>query len=334
MKRFLALILCVLFIGCTGAIDQLLGVIEECGMSFDDLVQQNDVSEDCRNAVESLLPEVQNNFTGRLIVLGTELDETTNQRIIYLSGVDASGNALTSEALQAASITVTEGGTDTVLTAADFSTTALSDLTGDIISLSVVTDYSGSMMDEDLDTAAEIDTDIISILPEVCGMEVIYFSETVTQKLDFTETRSDALASILRDDSVERSSTALYDGMGAALAHLIASGRPIRFLITSTDGLENASTSYTKASLIDTIKNNRTFFLMLGSLFSDVDELTELAGENGVFFYAPSYAALKDEVVGFVNSLGETTQVAIDAAYQAADSAAITVGDLSTTVEF
>lgn len=103
----------------------------------------------------------------------------------------------------------------------------------------------------------------------------------------------------------------------------MARDRPIRLLVTATDGLENASTTYTKAQLIQTIDSNRIFVLMLGSLFSDVDEMEELAGENGVYFYAPSYSALKEAV-----------QIAIDEAYQGADAARVTVGDLSTTATF
>lgn len=334
MKRIRFLLPFLLLVtGCLGGLDELTDVIEACGLSFGDVQQQNDISDDCREAIESLLPDAQNNFSGRLVVLGTDLNET-NQRLLYVHGIDASGTPLTAEQLQEASVTVIDGTTETVLPAGAFAIEALEGLTTDLASISVVTDYSGSMTDQDLDTAAEIHTDLFNILPPIYEAEVILFSETVFQKLEFSEDSAEILAAVARDDSFERSSTALYDGMGTALAHLVTRDRPIRFLITATDGLENASTTYTKAQLIETIDSNRIFVLMLGSLFSDVDEMEELAGENGIYFYAPSYDALKEAVTSYIESLGEAVQIAIDTAYQGADAARVTVGDLSTTVTF
>lgn len=331
MKRIVYLLsVLVLTVGCPSG---LSNIIDACGLSFDDIQQQNGISDDCRDAVGSLLPSAQNNFTSRLVVLGTDLDES-NQRRLYVQGIDASGNPLTSDQLKTATVTVIEGSTETVLDAGDFTIEALKDLSTDLASISVVTDYSGSMTSADLDTAAEIESDIFGILAPIYEAEVILFSETVTQKLSFTEDQAQILAAVARDDSIDRSSTALYDGMGTALAHLVARERPIRFLITATDGLENASTTYTKAQLITTIDSNRIFVLMLGSLFSDVDEMKDLAGDNGVYFYAPSYDALKSEVTAFVESLGEAVQIALDAAYKDADAVRVTVGDLSATETF
>lgn len=310
----------------------LSNLIDACDLSFEDVQQQNGISDGCRDAIESLLPEAQNNAASRLVVLGTEM--VGGQRILYLHGIDSGGSPFTTEELQGASVTVIDGGTETALPAADFAITSLEGVTDDLVSLSVVTDYSGSMADSDLDTAAEIFTDVFNILPPIFEAEVVLFSETVTQKLAFTEDRDALLAAVARDDSVERSSTALYDGMGTALSHLVARERPIRVLIASTDGLENASTGFTKDQLTATIGSNRILVLMLGSLFSDVDELKELAGTNGVYFYAPSYSSLKSSVANYITSLGEAVRITLDAAHQNADSARITVDGVSTTVSF
>ena len=103
--------------------------------------------------------------------------------------------------------------------------------------------------------------------------------------------------------------------------------------MASTDGHENASELYTQSELINTINDNGVFVVMLGALLADVDELRDLAGNRGVYFYTPYYDDMRALMSGYLDSLAELVSVAIPPEYADADSIQIDVGDQSVTVE-
>lgn len=318
--------LCLLTAGCIGS-SVVSGLIGDCGdLSFSDVQQQNGLSDTCRDAITSLLPDAQNNFTSRLVLLGADTNGT-GQRILYLQGINTAGTGLTAadfSVSNGAVVTVTQAGVTTTLPASDFTVSSLSAETDGIASLSLVTDYSASMSGDDIDAAGDIFNDVLDVVPSaILESEVSVFSDTVTVRREFSEDETAVRAAIVRDDDIERNSTALYDGMGAALTRLIARDRPIRILVVSTDGLENASESFTKAGVIGLIEDNRVLTVMIGTLLSDVSELQDLAGRRGVFFYAQSYFDAREQMAAFYESLQNASKITLNAAYQNADSISI-----------
>ncbi len=310
-----------------------LGDIEICGdQTLEELMTADEISDSCRDALESWLPDPQNSAEGKLLVLGERVDED-GSRLLYLQGVDTEGAALTAEALAEATVSIDIGGEATVLAAADISITVVVDIASDIFSIAVVNDYSASMRDGDLDDMELIHTDLFSYFPPLYEAEVTYFSETVDVKLPFSEDADAVLAAVARDNSYDRTSTALLDGMGTALDSLVTRERPVKVMIVGTDGAENASTQYTQSQLLNTIEQQGVFVIMLGALMADVDALRTLAGDRGVYFYARGYGRLRNAVQPFLESFAEMVQIGIPPEYADADSIIVEAGGLSLTVQ-
>lgn len=334
IKFFVLMSMLVLLLGCLSSedVNDILGACS--GMDFDEVKTQNDISEECRDAIESSLPSPQNNYSSVLLALGNEVDATTNKPKLYILGADSSGNALTQSDFENAVVKVTEGGATTTLISSDFDVTSLDGATGDLASIVVATDYSGSMRDDDLDDLELLYGDVFFVLPLIYEAESIVFSGTVTVRQDFTEDKTIILSALEKDSSITRNSTALYDGMGTGIDNLSARTRPIKILITATDGLENASASWTKEEVISGLSDNNIFVVMVGALFSDVTALQELSESNGLYFYARSFFDAENDLLNFIDSLEDIYSINIDDAYQNADSVTVTINGVSTTFDF
>jgi hypothetical protein len=329
IARIIGIVACVIQLGGCAALD----LLTDCGnLDFEALQQgQTPISSSCHDAIASLLPEAQTNFSSsKLVVLGAEIDGS-NQPILYVGGIDANGTALTATDFSQATVTVIENGLETTLGAGEYAVESLQNLSGDVASLSYVTDYSASMSDGDIDDAADIFDDLIAVdvFPAIYEAEVYNFSHIVTTRQSFTETRQEVLDALVRDDGVERDVTALYDGMGAALTSLVARTRPVRILLVATDGMENDSTNFTKDQVTTLISDNKVLVVMVGTLFSDAGELEDLAGPRGIFFYAKTYLAARSQVAAFVSSIQSSVQMTLNSAYQNAQEVDITVGTLT-----
>lgn len=322
-------------LSCSSQVVQSVSdAIEACdGMTYEQVTQQNDITDSCRSAVQSLLPSAENNLIGHMTFLGKETEQGTGNLILYVQGTSSTGAALTAADFAGATVTAATSGIDTVLTSSDFSAAALPTSPDDLASIGVVTDYSGSMSDGDLDDAAAINTDIFSVLPAIYEAEIWAFSDTLTEIQSFTSDQDSVLAAVARNDQIERKSTALYDGMGTALASLLLQpARPIRMLIVATDGLENASTQYTKDQLINTIADNGIVVIMLGALFSDVNEMEELAGDRGIFIYEKTFLAIEDTAQEYVNSLENIVKMTVASANADADTITLAVNGVSVQI--
>jgi hypothetical protein len=300
-----------------------------CGdQTLQDLVNADGLSDECRDKVESFLPEPQTNFESRIAVLGDMVDGN-GARTIYFVAADAAGNAIDPQFSADLSVSATVDGSAKVLVEGEFSF-ELPQL-GDIISLGVVNDYSASMRDADLNDVAEIEHDLFTYVPAIYEAEVTQFSEMVTVKQPFTSDETTLLSAVAKDPNYERASTALYDGMGTALTSLNARTRPVRVLLVSTDGKENASMTYMEPALLTAIEQGDVFVIMLGALFADVATLKRLSGDHGVFFYARGYGRLKSAVRGLLESFGHVG--ALHLPPQAANGpVTITVGGQTITL--
>jgi hypothetical protein len=111
------------------------------------------------------------------------------------------------------------------------------------------------------------------------------------------------------DDAFERSTTALLDGLGTGVSSLAERERPVRILILSTDGGENASMLYEQAEVFAALDDNHVFVIALGALLADVGFMRDLTRERGVFVYTREFNALLSTVRPLLESFAELVQV-------------------------
>jgi uncharacterized protein YjbI with pentapeptide repeats len=322
--------------GCGSLSTTATNAISACSdQTLAELKSQNDLTDDCRSAVEALLSSAQDNLSGKIVALGGHTPTGTTTPTVYFHGRNSSGTTLTTTDYESATVVVTDSaGTETTLASSEFTVASLAGATDDLVSISVVTDYSASMRDADLDTVTLIYTDLFGAIPAIYEAEAVQFSAAVTEKQDYTADSTTILAALARDDTVTRTSTALYDGMGEALANLTARTRPIKLLIVATDGLENSSATFTKSQVTTSISTNKVVVLMIGTLFSDLDALKDLAGSNGLYFYAPSYSKIRTNMASYTEALGNLVKMTLDSTHASAASVKVTIGDDAVTFRF
>lgn len=306
--------------------------IEVCdGMTFGELMNAQSLSESCKEQLQAYLPEAENNFESRLIVLGQQ-EHDDGSLSIFVHGVDEHGKALTREQLAEAELMATVDGDLTLIAEEDWSLSTSAEIDGALLSVGFVNDYSGSMSDADLKLTAEIETDLVDVLPDTLEAEVTLFSTAVETTLPFTENESELLAALEYDESFLREATALYDGMGTGAQSLANRSRALRLLVVATDGQENASQTFDKTTIVEIVEDNQLCVLVLGSLFADPEELRDLAGPCGVFFYTPSYGDLKAAVSGYEESLAQLSEIVISSEARGEGAIALAVGGLEVTI--
>jgi hypothetical protein len=296
------------------------------GLTLEELRTQNGITDPCRHAVEGVLSDFETNFKGKLVAYGSQ------GSTLYVSGVSSSGAPLAAVDFQGASVTAISNGVETPLAPGDFTVSALAGSASPLMSISAVNDYSGSMRDEDIDTVAQIETELLTYLPGIYEGEVIDFSDSVEVRLPFSSSSQAVLGAVARDPNYPRDSTALYDAMGQGLGDLLGRPRPIRVLFVATDGMENSSQHETQDGLLAMLSANpKTVVIMLGTLFADVDAMKRFASGNGIFVYAPALTTLQSNFHSFLQSLSGMSQITIGAAHQGAQAYRVEAGGASVT---
>jgi hypothetical protein len=325
--------------GCVfGDVEQSIDdVIEDVDMvplcgdtTLEELYTADEISESCRASLENLLPPAQNTFEGRLVALGSDVTDDGGRRF-YVHGATEAGAGLTADDFATAEVRVVIDGETTTLPPDAFEIRRVE--AGDVIALSLVNDYSGSMLDQDLAVVERIHTDMFTYLPAVHETEVILFSDAVDTRQPYTSDASALLAAVERDDAYARGSTALYDGMGIALDGLVERDRPVKILMVSTDGAENASIRSTKPELLTTIQDHGVVVVMLGALLADVPEMRELTGQRGVLFYTRYYDGLRAQMQAYLESLGEIVEVQLSPEHAQAPSVILEVEGISAALD-
>ena len=308
-------------------------IIEECGsMTLEELQSSGELSDECREALRDLLPEKETTLSNRIVVLGVEHEG--NSATIYMHGVGSGSDVLTSDDFAAGSYTILDAsGSESLLDASSQDTQTLMDWPDGILSMSLVTDYSSSMREEDLDAMADLYTDLVTMVPPVYEAEVVVFTTEVTEKQPYTESQEALVDAVAVDSDIERDLTALYDGMGHSLDNFSERTRPARLLVVATDGAENASEIWTQEAVIEAIADEDVVIVMVGSLFSDVEEFKTLTGDRGIYFYAADYSDIRDELNTWVRSLSEAVAVTIDGLPADAASVSVKVDGVDVTID-
>jgi hypothetical protein len=295
----------------------------------------NDLPPECL----AQFPVPENSLLGRMFILGTQVDSASGALRIFVVGTDSDGNPLQLADFQTATVSIAGSPVDPGLVSVE--PVADGD---DVLSLGFSTDYSTSISDAELNAITSVYSLILDklsppSLPLVMEGEVINFSNSVVVQQDWTEDAALLQAALQRDDSFIQENTALYDALGVSLQRdlaldydgLVERCRPAHMLIVFTDGVENASVTYTKDTLLPIIDDSRVVMIMLGNLYADKNELIELAGDRGAFAYSYNLAYIQNVVQDWAGSLSHMVKFILDPA-TGFDTGAITIELGSETV--
>ena len=305
--------------------------LEICpGYTVDELLEANALSRECRDALLSFLPEPQTTFEARLLAPGGAR-WTDGELRVLLQGADAGGAAFSADALAAIEVRVMVGGELRLLADGEYTFSAAADLPTDLLSLAVVNDYSASMLEGDLRDVEDVELALFDCLPPVHETEVIRFSTEVETLLPFSSDADAIDGALAFDDGFERNTTALLDALGTAAGDLGTRARPVRILVLSTDGRENASQSFMQAQVLAALDEGDVFVVALGALLADVDFMRELADGRGVFFYTREFSALQSAAMPYLDSLKELVELRIPSGEQPT-SVRLALGELELTL--
>lgn len=269
-----------------------------CLSEFEALKTSNDISEECKQEIEGLLPEPENNFTQGIFRTGINVSSTSIGLFFTTSEEGDSPN------VQELTVTEYVDGIPTSLTTQDIGL-AVSDVLS--LSISSVLDYSGSMSSENIKEAIDIYDDFISVVQLTNLVEANHyiFSEEPLQILSYSE---DISGSLSFQDQVERRSTALLDGIGVGIESLVGRQRPLKLIVVTTDGLENSSTQFSEDQLIELANNNNVTLIIVGSLFSDISLFRRLtSATNGFFVYQRTISKIRSEMSEIANFISNQT---------------------------
>ena len=267
----------------------------------------------------------QNTLTSKLFVVGSQVD-TNGNLVLYVNGTDANGDPLTDTDLQNATVSVTTTTGTTQFVNGDSELSIQPVTVGDkILSLSLITDYSGSIEDSALNDIGNVFRTILLNLPMVYEAQIINFSDTYHLEIDWTEAATnydDIVAATYRDDTIYRNGTALYDTIGFALLNdpaivgtpttqgdgLIERCRPAHMMVVFSDGMENPQDNspniYTDINeLTAMIESSETIPIMLGTSNADLPTLQTFAGSRGAVVQILNTAGIESEISNWAQSL-------------------------------
>jgi hypothetical protein len=297
----------------------------------------------------------QNTLTSKLFVVGSQVDNN-GDLVLFVNGTDANGDPLTETDLQNAKVTVTTttGSTEYINGNPELSIQPVT--VGDkILSLSLITDYSGSIEDAALNDIGDVFRTILLNLPLVYEAQIINFSDTYHLEIDWTDAAINydgIVAATYRDDAINRNGTALYDTIGFALLNdpliigtpttqgdgLIERCRPARMMIVFSDGLENPQPNspgvYTDINeLTAMIESSETISIMLGTSNADLATLQTLAGSRGAVVQILNTAGIKTEITNWAQSLNYMAKFSLTAASEfSGNTVTISLNDQVVTV--
>jgi len=285
--------------------------------NIEEIKASNTITDECRSAIQAALPTSSNNLSDLTLSVGQT--KIASKPVLFVMGTGLSNLAVSD-------VTVKVGTTK--LASTDFEVKSVADYGAVLMSTSMIVDYSGSMSDTDIDDSIGIYQDFFVGLKGFFESEIRLFSTTVSQKQDFT-TDFDLLNSqVVKDTTFTRGGTALYDAIGTGVTALTARTSPIRFLIVTTDGFENSSNSYDKAALISLAAANKIPIIIMGTLFTDVGVMSDLAsGTNGVFLYTKNFQDLKITAATLKKTLSDIKAIEITNGAYAGSAFTVTINN-------
>lgn len=294
MTSLLFLFVFLFCIHC-GAIENALDILDEC-TDFSNDETNASLNEDCR-ALDDFLPENQDNLASQTMVLGAR--ESVNATNLFLLLTDSSGTPI--DDLEAADFTASassDGGTtfESIIApeVATLEVVAEDDDELPQLSFASVIDYSGSILDEDLDFVTDALTFLYQDIGAQYRSEVVKFSTDVQVTQTYTDVEEDLLTAV-QDETYPRELTSLFDGMIQGIEDTSnETTTSLRMVILFTDGMDNDSENdYEDAKTL--FQENDIPVCVVGVSFADVDLLTDIAEDSGCFFI---YRTVFDDLEG------------------------------------
>jgi hypothetical protein len=311
-----------------------IDALEICGGTpYGELKFRDGIDEACREEVEGLRPERATNLPGRLMLLGEDVDADGSPRM-FLLGADRDGNPLSAAAWTDAELEVTAAdGTVTLVGPERLEATPLANVGSESMAVAFVVDHSASMRDVDLQAVHELGGVFLDSIPPGCEGLVTHFSATA-EVVQSSTTERDLLELALEPQgTLERTSTALYDGMGVTLAALGESSRPVRVMLLISDGPDFVSREYRRSEVTALVGEHRVAGVILGALFAETADVRSMFGERGVYFQSPSIpSSSADHLELFHAALREAVVLKVPAEFAEAPRFRVELDDLSVLV--
>ncbi len=253
---------------------------------------------------------------------GAKINAKTDEAEIRIVSADDKGEAVsTADIKDATVVAVDEKGNETEVKPGDLTIAEEDAAEAAALRLSIVSDLSGSMSDSELNEMRKLQVALLKSLPRIYEGEMIQFSTQVVQRVTWTSDIDKLLAGTEKDPSMKRGVTALYDAMEVSLKHLIDSKVASSKIMTlMTDGQENASRSATKDQLIALVEESGVSVVMIGTKDADIQEMQDLMGTNGLFFYSDDFAGIQAQMKSYFDSLNKMTKIRVGAKHKAAAS--------------
>ena len=165
----------------------------------------------------------------------------------------------------------------------DFS---FSEIQVDDAAVGYTTDYSGSMLEQDLVSLSSYQTNFHAILPNGIPTMVQLFSNDATPRFEgFRTDEAGILSALAYDPDYRRRNTALFDAWYMAIESLQAQNKKAAINILATDGFENSSELYDEAALSSLIAGSDVFNLIVASGWSEKQRLQNIVGDKGIVIY-------------------------------------------------
>lgn len=275
------------------AIIDFQGVVNSFSISLNfEIPSPSDAENPFRDQSSSWQAMTQWISTSNNFYFSTGLD-TNDPNNIIVEGVDATGN-LTAITPDIAALSASE------------------------IAISYTTDYSGSMLEDDIIAVSAYYQDIHAAMPTNYSGRVDIFSDMVTNKTAFTTTSSTLNSALAHDPDYERSLTALYDAWNTAITALNTRAEKVKINILTTDGYENNST-ISITEITDAVQNSDVFNIIIASGWAEVDELKNIVGDKGFVIYKYQIDEAQTLIADLKNALDDINIVTVSSDVSAYD---------------
>jgi hypothetical protein len=314
------------------------GGLSACGdKTLEELRTQNTISPECKEALRSILPSSNNNVKGALVSLGSGTHGGV--KTIFLGGTTPEGAPLPTPGPAQITVTAVTASGDSVLDTLRYTVKTMKEIGSARMSISVVSDYSGSMSDKDVADAAEIYRDLFTVL-DTSGARfessIYRFSDSVTLVSGFTDRADSLKIRVGVDGTYKRASTCLLDAIGTGILALSERSAAVKILVVTTDGFENSSRTHkSQGALYALARQHRVRVFMLGTLVSDLDFLRDMSRQSGgLFAYSGDILKLKDDMLMVDHLLAGALAVELPNLPAGTDSVRVRYGEKTVAFGF
>lgn len=303
--RFWILVFVMPFLAHCSAISDLIEDITNADCDDFVLLENDDtLNEACRDLQDYLDSNTDNlaGLSGEGISQLFPLNDLADSKIAVMQLTDATGTPLSG--IESDDVTVevstNDGASFTGVAGSTVETLGEIDTTQSALVTTI--DYSGSILDDDLDDVVDGLDVFFENLDVGYEAAVVKFSTDVDLIQDFT-TDSAALLAAVDDTSYDRDLTSLNDAIYDSVTALSLRDKPLKIVVLFTDGVDNDS-EHTQDEAVTLAQDNSVAVCVVGVGFADVATLREIAEDTGCFFvYKTLFTDLGTAFDAFVDQI-------------------------------